>query len=341
MTTATPHVSQSPPGELTHTPLLQVAGLTVQFPVGRTAWATALHGVDLALERGEILGLVGESGCGKSLTSLAIMGLLPPNANTHAQTLTFDGQDLSQLDEPQWQRLRGNRMALIPQDPMTSLNPVYSVGEQIAEVLRTHKKLSHRHAWQRAVELMEQVRIPNAAARANDYPHQFSGGMRQRVMIAAALSCDPALLIADEPTTALDVTVQAQILDLLQTIRQERDTSILFITHDLGVVAELCDRVAVMYAGQLVEEAPVERLFAQPSHPYTQGLLQSIPQPGHTQPLQPISGQPPSIVHRPEGCAFRPRCPQAFAPCSQLPDHYPVLPETHFARCFLWRPACH
>ena len=326
------------PPQAEGSPLLVVEGLTVGFPL-ENGWARAVRGLGFSLQAGEILGLVGESGCGKSITSLAVLGLLPSPGKRLDGSVRFEGQELGTLPAEAMRKLRGSQIAMIPQDPLTSLNPVYPIGEQIAEVLRTHTAMDAKAIRQRVVELLESVRIPNAADRLNDYPHQFSGGMRQRVMIAMALACSPKLLIADEPTTALDVTVQAQILELMREIRQERGTAILLITHDLGVVAELCDRVAVMYAGQLVEEAPVEALFASPKHPYTQGLLRSLPRPGQER-LEPIAGQPPSIARLPSGCSFEPRCAHRMDTCAQRQPQSLPLPEDGGRRvaCFLYHP---
>lgn len=333
-------------GPQTTLPLLTVEGLQIglQTPQGT---ALAVESVSFSLSSGQILGLVGESGCGKTLTSLAILGLLPAAARITAGTITFQGQSLTTLAAESYRKLRGAQMALIPQDPMSALNPLLTIGSQLAEVLEVHKGLSQKQALLEAKTLLEAVQIPNAQGRLTEYPHQFSGGMRQRVMIAMALACKPPLLIADEPTTALDVTVQAQILDLLRQLCREHEMALLLVTHDLGVVAELCDTVAVMYAGQLVETAPVERLFSQPAHPYTQGLLASIPGPGaglgaglingKRQRLTTIAGQPPGpTVNRLPGCAFAPRCAQVLAACpQQSPALVEVSPHQQ-ARCLLY-----
>ena len=321
--------------------LLTIQDLSIAFPIedsqGRHCWAPAVSGLSLSIDKSEIVGLVGESGCGKSLTSLAVLGLLPTAAKRTSGAIYFDGKELTALEAEAYRRLRGNDIALIPQDPLTSLNPVYSIGEQIAEVLRTHTNLRGAALKERVVELLESVKIPNAKDRYNDYPHEFSGGMRQRVMIAMALSCEPKLLIADEPTTALDVTVQAQILDLMREIRQERGTAILMITHDLGVVAELCDRVMVMYAGQRMEEAPAKALFETPKHPYTQGLLNSIPRLG-LETLEPIDGQPPSVGAHPLGCPFEPRCSQRVEQCKTDKPDWQVLASEHHGACWVALP---
>ena len=254
--------------------LLEIQNLATAFPTEK-GLARAVDDVTLSVDKGKCLGIVGESGCGKSITSLSILRLIPPPGKIVAGKIMLDGKNLLDLSEPQMRAIRGNRIALIPQDPMTSLNPVYTVGAQIIEAIELHQKVSRQEARKRAIEVLDQVRIPEARLRVDEYPHQFSGGMRQRVMIAMALACHPELIIADEPTTALDVTVQAQILDLLRDIQRERGTAIVLITHDLGVVAEMCDSVAVMYAGSVVEYTSVDELFKNPKHPYTVGLINS------------------------------------------------------------------
>ena len=289
-----------------NSPLLEIQGLKTVFPT-ENGLAVAVDDLGFSVPKGSVLGIVGESGCGKSITSLSILRLVPPPGRIAAGKILFEGRDLLTLSEAQMRSVRGNQIALIPQDPMTSLNPVYTIGDQIMEAIELHQKVGKKEARQRAIEVLDQVRIPQAAARIDDYPHQFSGGMRQRVMIAMALSCNPKLLIADEPTTALDVTVQAQILELLRTIQREHGMSILLITHDLGVVAEMCDNVAVMYAGSVVEMAEVNELFKNPLHPYTIGLMNSLPRPGNSR-LTPIQGQPPSLIDLPQGCRFADRC---------------------------------
>ncbi len=311
--------------------LLDIQGLSTVFDTeGGTA--KAVDNLSFSLKKGSVLGIVGESGCGKSITSLSILRLVPPPGRIVSGKVIFDGQDLLSLSESKMQGIRGDRIALIPQDPMTSLNPVYTIGEQIIEAIELHQNVSKKEARKRAIEVLDQVRIPEAANRIDDYPHQFSGGMRQRVMIAMALSCKPDLLIADEPTTALDVTVQAQILDLMRSIQKDEGMSILLITHDLGVVAEMCDDVAIMYAGSIVEHAPVVDLFKRPKHPYTVGLLNSIPRPGSTR-LTPIDGQPPSLINLPAGCRFASRCPLVEPKCLEaLPPLEEKLPG-HTARC--------
>jgi peptide/nickel transport system ATP-binding protein/oligopeptide transport system ATP-binding protein len=300
--------------------LLAVTNLQTQFPT-RAGLVRAVNGVSFHLDSGELLGLVGESGCGKSITALSIMRLIAPPGKIVGGEISFDGKNLLQLSNAEMRAIRGDDIAMIFQDPMTSLNPVYTVGEQIAEALRLHRKLSRKAARAAAVEAMREVSIPDPGRRLNDYPHQLSGGMRQRVMIAMALACDPKLLIADEPTTALDVTIQAQILELLNELRRNRELAVLLITHDLGVVAEVADRVAVMYTGRIVEESPVDELFARPKHPYTEGLLRSVPkltteQVAKHERLETIEGTVPSPTELPAGCHFAPRCPQRMPRCT-------------------------
>ncbi len=298
-------------------PVLEVRDLKTQF-FTRDGVVKAVDGVSFAVHRGEAVGLVGESGCGKSMTSLSVMRLIPqpPGKIVAGEVLLHDegtAQDLLKLDESEMQHIRGRLLSMIFQDPMTSLNPVLTIGFQLTEPLKIHFNMSEDDARKRAVELLQQVGIPAAAERLNDYPHQFSGGMRQRVMVAIALACNPKMLIADEPTTALDVTVQAQLLDLIKELNRETGTAVLIITHDLGVVADLCDRVMVMYAGQIIESGTGDEIFDHPQHPYTVGLMQSVPRLGPTvrDPLVPIEGMPPDLIAPPAGCRFRPRCPRA------------------------------
>jgi oligopeptide/dipeptide ABC transporter ATP-binding protein len=299
------------------TPLLRVENLRTSFQA-EAGLIRAVDGVDFELAPGQTLGVVGESGSGKSVTALSIMGLLDERGRIEpGSRILFEGRDLTQLDERELERVRGNEISMIFQEPMTSLNPVYPVGEQIAEAVRLHEGSSGKIALARAKEMLELVGIPEAERRLGDYPHQLSGGMRQRVMIGMALACNPKLLIADEPTTALDVTIQAQILELMIDLRERLGMSILLITHDLGVVAETCDEVAVMYAGRVVERGSVEDVFGSPQHPYTEALLQSIPMLGMTQaePLRVIRGNVPSPLNWPKGCRFAPRCDYAFDRC--------------------------
>jgi oligopeptide/dipeptide ABC transporter ATP-binding protein len=311
--------------------LLEIQHLSTVFPTD-SGLARAVDDVSLSIEKGKVLGIVGESGCGKSITSLSILRLIPPPGRIAGGKIFFKEQNLLDLKESEMQRIRGNRIALIPQDPMTSLNPVYTVGEQIIEAIELHHKVNRSDSRKRAIESLEKVRIPEARSRIDDYPHQFSGGMRQRVMIAMALACQPELLIADEPTTALDVTVQAQILDLMRGIQKEQGTSIILITHDLGVVAEMCDDVAVMYAGSVVEYANVRELFKNPKHPYTVGLLNSIPR-GDSGRLIPIEGQPPSLVNLPQGCRFADRCPMVEPRSKEAVPPLEEKNKDHFVRC--------
>ncbi|MDQ7827653.1 MAG: ABC transporter ATP-binding protein [Armatimonadota bacterium] len=318
-------------------PLLSVRNLKTYFYTDEGV-VKAVDGLSYDLHRGETLGIVGESGSGKSVHALSIMRLIPqPPGKIVAGEILFEGRNLLSLSEEEMRRIRGNRIAMIFQEPMTSLNPVLTIGEQIAEAVMLHQRLPRKAAWDRAVEMLEKVRIPLARERVKDYPHQFSGGMRQRVMIAMALSCNPSILIADEPTTALDVTIQAQILELMQELQQEFHMAIILITHNLGVVAEMCDNVVVMYAGRPVEKANVLRTFQDPKHPYTWGLLHSIPKlHERKERLIPIEGQPPSLIDLPPGCPFAPRCPFAMEICVQEdPPEYLVGPE-HTARCYLY-----
>ena len=301
--------------------LLEVNNLETQFPT-RAGLVRAVDGVSFYLDRGELMGLVGESGCGKSITALSIMRLIAPPGKIVNGEILFDGRNLLKFSDSEMRQLRGDDIAMIFQDPMTSLNPVFTVGEQIAEALRLHRKLERKAARAAAVEAMREVSIPDPARRFDDYPHQLSGGMRQRIMIAMALACDPKLLIADEPTTALDVTIQAQILELLDALRRNRELAVLLITHDLGVVAEVADRVAVMYTGRIVEESPVEELFARPRHPYTEGLLRSVPKltmedVAKQERLETIEGTVPSPTNLPPGCHFAPRCPHRMLRCTE------------------------
>src|SRR5438270_13926620 len=294
--------------------LLEVDDLRTYFKT-RAGEVHAVDGVSIAVERGKTLGIVGESGCGKSVTALSIMGLLPPSGRIVSGSIRFDGRELTRMSQRELEDIRGRQIAMIFQDPMTSLNPTLRIGTQIMETMRRHLDISRDEARKRAAQLLEEVHIPNARQRLDDYPHRYSGGMRQRVMIAIALSCSPKLLIADEPTTALDVTVQAGILDLLEELRDEHEMSMIIITHDMGVVAEAADDIAVMYAGQIVEQASAEELFDHPEHPYTEALLGALPQlegegvrEGR---LTAIPGRPPDLLNPPAACRFGPRCPYA------------------------------
>jgi peptide/nickel transport system ATP-binding protein len=315
--------------------LLEIEDLRVVFHGDRGRTTHAVDGVDLKVARGTTLGLVGESGCGKSVTSLAIMGLLPRNSSDVSGSVRFDGVDLLHLPDAALRDLRGDRLAMIFQEPMTSLNPSYTIGEQIIETIVRHRDVSRTQARDRALEMLQRVGIPSPWQRLDDYPHKLSGGMRQRVMIAMALSCGPQLLIADEPTTALDVTIQAQILDLMRELKAESDAAIILITHDLGVVAEICDDVAVMYAGQLVEHAPVDKLFERPEHPYTVGLLASIPRlDREADALATIEGTLPDMSEPPVGCRFAPRCPFGDVRCATVAPPVVRIDATHWSRCF-------
>jgi peptide/nickel transport system ATP-binding protein len=321
-------------------PLLSVDNLQTAFFTDKEV-IRAVDGVDFDIHRGETVGIVGESGSGKSVTARSIMGLVDsPGRVLEGSSIRFDGQELTDKTEREYRNLRGSDIAMVFQDPLTSLNPVYTVGNQIKESLRLHQDLRGSAATEEAVNLLEAVGIPDASRRVKEYPHEFSGGMRQRAVIAMALACDPELLICDEPTTALDVTIQAQILELLDELQEERGLAIMFITHDMGVIAEVSDRVNVMYAGEIVESAPVEELFENPRHPYTQGLLQSIPgnQPGADR-LSTIKGDVPT-PNEPAGyCRFEPRCPKAFEECARVhPASVEVNAdaEDHTAACLLY-----
>jgi peptide/nickel transport system ATP-binding protein len=320
--------------------LLEVKNLRTHFPT-RAGLVRAVDGVNFYLDRGELLGLVGESGCGKSITALSVMRLVAPPGKIVSGEILFDGKDLLTLSDSQMRGMRGDDIAMIFQDPMTSLNPVFTVGEQIAEALRLHRKMSNKQAREATIEAMREVAIPDPARRVDDYPHQLSGGMRQRIMIAMALACNPRLLIADEPTTALDVTIQAQILELLDDLRKQRDLAVLLITHDLGVVAEVADRVAVMYTGRIVEESPVEELFARPKHPYTEGLLRSVPKLTSTEivekpRLETIEGVVPRPTDLPAGCHFAPRCRHRMPRCTEEEIPFYQLEGNVQVRCVLY-----
>lgn len=316
--------------------LLKVSDLATHFHT-EEGTVKAVDGVDFEVRRGEVLGVVGESGCGKSMTSMSILRLVPkPQGKIVRGKLIFEGKDLLSLSEEEMRRVRGNRISLISQDPMTSLNPVLTIGEQIMEAIQLHQGLDKAAAKNKAIEMLKKVGIPSPEKRVDEYPHQFSGGMRQRAIIAMALSCEPQLLIADEPTTALDVTIQAQILDLMREIKEKENAGIIFITHDLGVVAEMCDFVCVMYAGKVVEATDVFTLFKTPSHPYTVGLLKSIPRLDDVKErLDPIDGQPPSLSNLPKGCSFAERCDEAKDICRQKEPELKQVGVNQYARCLL------
>jgi peptide/nickel transport system ATP-binding protein len=318
--------------------LLDIRGLKTWFKTD-DGMVRAVDGVDLRIDHGETVGVVGESGCGKTVTARSVLKLIdmPPGRFEDGEIL-WRGRDLIPLDAGEMDQIRAREIAIIFQEPMTSLNPVYTVGDQIAEVLRQHDKLSRRQAIDGAIEMLRLVNIPNPAKRVHDYPHQFSGGMRQRVMIAMALSCKPKLLIADEPTTALDVTIQAQILELMQEMKDRLGMSIMLITHAMGVVAETCQRVVVMYAGKVVEEAPVGALFGDPRHPYTQGLIRSIPRVDRAaehKRLEAIPGTVPSLLEPPPGCRFAARCKYAMEICTKAMPPLKEVAAGHFVRCVL------
>lgn len=318
--------------------ILEVKDLKVQF-YGRNYTVQAVRGVDFSVGKKEILGIVGESGSGKSVTMKAVMGLLPDNARRSAQEITFLGSDLSDASDEEYRRRRGRDMTMIFQDPMTALNPLMKIGDQLTEVIMRHGNCKKAEAVKRALEMMEKVGIPEPMRRMKQYPHEFSGGMRQRVLIAMALSCRPQLLIADEPTTALDVTIQAQILELLAQLKDEFDTSVILITHDMGVVATVCTHVAIMYGGMIMERGTVEEIFYEPKHPYTQALLQAIPSLNlaEGERLVSIEGMPPSLSNPPAGCPFAPRCTKALE--GRCAEHMPkevTFSASHSASCFLY-----
>lgn len=322
-------------------PLLEVQDLKTYFYT-EDGVVKAVDGVDFVVYPGEVLGLVGESGCGKSVTSFSIMRLVGVPGKIIDGAILFEGKDLLKLSEAEMVHMRGNRISMIFQQPQSSLNPVFKVGDQVAEVLQIHQNMGKEECWQKAVELLHLVRIPDADKKAHAYPHEMSGGQAQRVMIAMALALNPQLLLADEPTTALDVTIQAQILDLMRDLRNRMGTSVVLITHDLGVIAEMADRVAVMYAGRIVEQAKVRTLFAKPLHPYTQGLMDSIPVLGKVKDvLDVIPGSVPNLINLPPGCRFAPRCrarvEHQLTICTEIePDLLPAVPN-HVARCWLYQ----
>jgi len=329
--------------DMTTENLLQIDNLETAFGrEGRGPVARAVRGVSFGVKRGETLGIVGESGSGKSVTALSILRLISSPGRITGGRIVFDGADLLALSEKQMRGVRGARIAMVFQDPMTALNPTLTVGEQIAETISAHQRVSPREAWALALDWLTRVRVSLPERRMRQYPHELSGGMRQRVMIAIAFSCRPALLLADEPTTALDVTVQAQILDLMDELKAELGTAIVLITHDLGVVRERCDAVAVMYAGQIVEYASASELFTNPKHPYTQSLLASLPdwrRAKTDQPLPSLPGQPPPLTAIPPGCPFAPRCPKRFAPCPVVVPANTLLENHRTVRCLLYEEA--
>ena len=317
--------------------LLEVRGLKVQFST-EDGLVRAVDGIDFELDRGRVLGIVGESGSGKSVTAMTMLGLTRDVNTRFEGEVLYKGRDILKLSEEELRKYRGAELAMIFHDPMTSLNPVYRIGEQIVEMILAHEQIGKRNARNRARELLQQVGIPNPERRIDDYPHQFSGGMRQRAMIAMAIACNPDVLIADEPTTALDVTIQAQIIELLDRLKDEYNSSVILITHDLGVVAEVADEIVVMYAGRAVERAATRPLFYDAQHPYTWGLLGSIPRLDRPKPerLHSITGSPPSLINLPRGCKFRPRCPHAFEKCFEEPGLENRVEEPgHLDRCWL------
>ncbi|WP_420897805.1 ABC transporter ATP-binding protein [Brevibacillus marinus] len=316
--------------------IVEIKGLRTHF-FTEYGEIPAVDGVDLYVQKGEVLGVVGESGCGKSVTALSVMRLVPhPPGKIVGGSIRFKGEELVSASEKRMRQLRGNQLAMIFQEPMTSLNPVFTIGEQISETVRLHRDLSKKQARLHAVEMLQKVGIPRAESIVDEYPHQLSGGMRQRVMIAMAMSCDPELLIADEPTTALDVTIQAQILDLMRKLNKESGTAIMLITHDLGVVAEMCNRVVVMYAGKVVEEGAVREIFGNPQHPYTKGLLQSVPRMDQKRErLYSIPGNVPSPGSLPKGCRFAPRCEHVAEKCHEAMPELVAVGDGHKSRCWL------
>ena len=321
-------------------PLLEVKNLKVSFRT-EDGVVKAVDGVSFAVDQGEVLGIVGESGSGKSVTMMSVLRLInDPNMQVEGEVI-YKGRDLMKLHKDEMREVRGDEIAMIFQDPMTSLNPVYRIGDQIVEAILIHQDIGKPAARRRAIELLHQVGIPHAEGRVDDYPHQFSGGMRQRAMIAMALANNPDILIADEPTTALDVTIQAQIIELIDKLKDEFNSAVVLITHDLGVVAEIANEIVVMYAGRVVERAPTRQLFYDPQHPYTWGLLGSIPRLDRPKQerLHSIKGMPPSLINLPEGCKFRPRCPYAFEKCTEEPELRNRIEEhAHLDRCWLSAP---
>ncbi len=326
---------------MTAPPLLELRNLSTHYVSARGARVVrAVDEVSLTLEAGSTLGIVGESGSGKSTLALTILRLLPPAARITGGQILFEGEDLREKSDVEMRRIRGKRIAMILQDPMASLNPLFTIGDQVAEPLRVHEGAGRAGAWSRAKDLLKSVRISAPESRVGEYPHQMSGGMRQRIVGAIAISCSPRLLIADEPTTSLDLTIQAQYLNLLRDLQRQYQLALIFITHNLGIVAKMCDQVAVMYAGRLVEWGPVTRIFDAPAHPYTQALLGSIPRMGDgRERLTAIEGQPPDLAAPPSGCAFHPRCPKVMDHCRDESPPETVLAPRHTTRCWLSVPA--
>ena len=326
---------------MSESPLLELRGLSTHYVSARgTRVVRAVDDVSLSLAPGRTLGIVGESGSGKSTLALTILRLLPPAARITAGQIRFEGEDLLTKSDREMRHVRGKRIAMILQDPMASLNPLFTIGDQVAEPLRVHEGEGRRGAWARATQLLRSVRISAPESRVREYPHQMSGGMRQRIVGAIGISCSPRLLIADEPTTSLDLTIQAQYLNLLRDLQREHRLALIFITHNLGIVAKMCDQVAVMYGGRLVEWGPVTRIFDAPAHPYTRALLESIPRMGDgRERLTAVEGQPPDLAAPPSGCAFHPRCPQAVARCREEAPPETVIGPIHTARCWLNGPA--
>ncbi len=322
------------------TPSLEVTNLSTHYVSARGTRVTrAVDGVSLTLHAGGSLGIVGESGSGKTTLALSILRLLPPAGRIVSGAIRFEGEDLLAKSDSEMRRIRGKRIAMILQDPMASLNPLFTIGDQVAEPIRVHEGASRIGAWEKARALLQAVRIPAPEVRVREYPHQMSGGMRQRIVGAIAISCGPRLLIADEPTTSLDLTIQAQYLKLLKELQGQHALAMIFITHNLGIVAKMCDHVAVMYAGRIVEAGPVRQIFNAPAHPYTKALLESIPRLGDSrQRLTAIDGQPPDLAALPRGCAFHPRCPKVMDRCRE--EDPPEIPigEGHATRCWLWSP---
>lgn len=325
---------------ITKTALLDVRGLSVHFDVKGQGILRAVDGVDFDIRKGEILGLVGESGCGKTVFSLSLLRLISPPGHISSGQINWVGRNLLDLSNKEMRLVRGKEIAMIFQNPQSSLNPLYSIGSQLVSVIRLHREISKVEARNEALRLLRLVEISDPERRMNDYPHQFSGGMAQRIMIAMALSCQPKLLIADEPTASLDVTIQAQIMDLLLEIREKFQMAILLVSHDLGVIAKMCDRIAVMYLGRIVEIAPAEKLYESPMHPYTQALLKSVPvpDPRHNGKITKLTGDVPSPLNIPSGCRFRTRCPAVFGSCQKTdPVLRPVNGDDHLAACLLYK----